>query len=152
MNIGTRIFTLFNGRRVGRDRYGNSYYEMRRAKAGARIRRWVDYAGVPDASKVPPEWHAWLHHTTAAPLSELARRPWWKPHQPNLTGTSLAYRPAGHDYSGGVRAAATGDYEAWSPGLPAPVSQSAGRATASLVDSRAAQHGSPTPNATTGHG
>ena len=33
----------------------------------------------------------------------------------NLTGTANAYRPAGALESGGVRAAATGDYEAWNP-------------------------------------
>jgi NADH:ubiquinone oxidoreductase subunit len=37
-------------------------------------------------------------------------------HQPNLTGTPQAYRPAGHDYAGGRRNRTTGDYEAWTPG------------------------------------
>jgi NADH:ubiquinone oxidoreductase subunit len=44
------------------------------------------------------------------------RRVWEKPHQANLTGTPQGYRPAGHDYAGGKRAAASGDYEAWTPG------------------------------------
>ena len=43
-------------------------------------------------------------------------RAWQKPHVPNLTGTADSYRPAGHDYQGGKRAKATGDYEAWTPG------------------------------------
>ena len=30
--------------------------------------------------------------------------------------TADSYRPAGHDYQGGKRAKATGDYEAWTPG------------------------------------
>ncbi|MDP6219258.1 MAG: NADH:ubiquinone oxidoreductase subunit NDUFA12, partial [Alphaproteobacteria bacterium] len=34
---------------------------------------------------------------------------------PNLTGTKFAHRPAGHVLKGGKRAAATGDYEPWSP-------------------------------------
>ena len=33
----------------------------------------------------------------------------------NLTGTGDAYRPGGHEFKGGERASATGDYEAWSP-------------------------------------
>ena len=65
---------------------------------------------------VPSEWHAWLHYTTNAPLVEQARRPWEKPHLPNVTGTAAGYRPSGHDYQGGERARATGDYEAWTPG------------------------------------
>ena len=65
---------------------------------------------------VPPEWHAWLHHTTAAPLAETKLYPWQQEHQPNLTGTAHAYRPAGHDYVGGTRRVTGGDYEAWTPG------------------------------------
>ncbi len=116
MNIGTRLHTWLNGRLVGRDGIGNAYYEDRRAREGAPRRRWVAYAGEPEASSVPPEWHAWLHYTTDAPLPDTGRRPWQKPHQANPTGTAASHRPAGHDYEGGKRAAATGDYEAWTPG------------------------------------
>ena len=116
MNIGTRIFTLLNGRRVGQDAIGNIYYEDRRPRVGAPRRRWVDYKGEPEASSVPPEWHAWLHYTVDAPLAETGRKTWQKPHQPNLTGSAASYRPAGHDYAGGKRAAASGDYESWTPG------------------------------------
>ena len=116
MNIGTRLFTLLKGRRVGADGAGNVYYTERRPRPGLRARRWVDYAGAPDASAVPAEWHSWLHHTTDAPLPEAGRRPWQKPHLANATGTAAGYRPPGHDYSGGHRAAASGDYEAWTPG------------------------------------
>ncbi len=116
MNIGTRIHTWLSGRYVGRDGIGNVYYEDKRARTGLHRRRWVAYAGVPEASTVPPEWHAWLHYTTDAPLPEDTRRPWQKPHLPNATGTVASYRPPGHDYQGGQRAAATGDYESWTPG------------------------------------
>lgn len=118
MNIGTRIHTWLNGRKVGRDADGNVYYEDKRASHGERVRRWVIFAGPDDASAVPPEWHAWLHYTTDAPLS-VAPRPWLKPHRPNPTGTPASYRPGGHDYQGGHRARATGDYEAWTPDAPA---------------------------------
>jgi NADH:ubiquinone oxidoreductase subunit len=115
--IGTRLFTLFHGRPVGRDSAGNRYYRSRGgAHREGRERRWVVYNGAVDASRVPPEWHAWLHHTTDLPLPEPARFPWQRPHVPNETGTAAGYRPPGHDYQGGVRAAATGDYEAWTPG------------------------------------
>ncbi len=116
MTLGTRLFTWFKGHPVGSDEAGNRYFVERRPIAGRRTRRWVIYAGGVDASAVPPEWHAWLHYTTDAPLAVTARRPWQKPHLANLTGTGAGYRPPGHDYSGGTRAAATGDYEAWTPG------------------------------------
>ncbi len=116
MNLGTRLFTWFHGRPVGRDTEGNRYYEERRARTGMRRRRWVAYAGPAEASAVPPEWHAWLHYTTDAALPEGPQRPWQKPHLPNLTGTPEGYRPPGHDYQGGQRPPATGDYEAWTPG------------------------------------
>jgi len=115
MTIGTRLFTRLRGREVGRDRFGNVYYEERRPRPGMRRRRWVIYARNVDASEVPPEWHAWLHYTTDAPLPEVKLYPWQKEHQPNLTGTPLAYRPPGHDLEGGRRQRATGDYEAWTP-------------------------------------
>lgn len=115
MTIGTRLFTKLRGREVGRDRFGNIYYEERRKRAGQRQRRWVMYARAVDASEVPPEWHAWLHYTLDAPLPEGKLYPWQQEHQPNLTGTPAAYRPPGHDLEGGRRARATGDYEAWTP-------------------------------------
>ncbi len=117
MNIGTLLLTWLSGARVGTDAQGNEYYQERRpAPAGRRRRRWVLYRQGPvEASRVPPEWHSWLHYTTAAPLAA-APRVWVKPHQPNLTGTSEGYRPPGHDYAGGRRPPATGDYESWTPG------------------------------------
>jgi NADH:ubiquinone oxidoreductase subunit len=114
-NIATRLFTARQGRKVGEDNYGNVYFEQRVVRAGARQRRWVVFAGAAEASKVPPEWHCWLTHTVDAPLTDSPHYAWQKPHLPNLTGTAQSYRPKGHDYRGGERAAATGDYEAWAP-------------------------------------
>jgi NADH:ubiquinone oxidoreductase subunit len=116
MNIGTWLFTKLRGHQVGTDAAGNRYFQDKKPRAGQRVRRWVFYAGPPEASVVPPEWHAWLHYTTDAPLPETGRMPWQKPHLPNATGTPLSYRPPGHDYEGGHRARATGDYESWTPG------------------------------------
>jgi NADH:ubiquinone oxidoreductase subunit len=116
MSLTTRLFTYFRGRPVGRDAVGNRYFEEKRQRPGLRQRRWVMYPGAVEASTVPPEWHAWLHYTTDAPLPDLVRKAWQKPHEPNLTGTPLGYRPPGSDYLGGERAPATGDYESWTPG------------------------------------
>ena len=114
MTLGTWLYTKFKGQKVGEDDIGNVYYRSPRKRAGNREERWVVFAGEPEASIVPPEWHSWLHHTTDEPV-KAEREPWHKPHQCNLTGTEDAYLPPGHDRMGGNRLVATGDYEAWSP-------------------------------------
>ena len=90
--IGTRIFTALRGRLVGKDGFGNTYYEERQLPPGRRAKRWVVYAGVDDASTVPAEWFGWLHHTSDAPLPESVRKSWQKPFVPNLTGTGASAR------------------------------------------------------------
>jgi len=115
-SIGTRLYTMLRGEQVGSDEFGNKYYRNS-TRLNGRERRWVIYKGGKEASKIPPEWHAWVHHTVDAPLSEAAAQPenWQQSHLPNLTGTLNAYHPQGSDSRGGRRAAATGDYDAWSP-------------------------------------
>ena len=68
MNLGTWLFTLLKGRRVGADAVGNIYYEERRPRAGYRSRRWVVYAGAPEASRraAGVARLAALHHRRAA--------------------------------------------------------------------------------------
>jgi len=129
MGILANTFTWWNGAtfgtwlglrgktRVGDDALGNVYYEGGSDTSG-RPRRWVIYSGSNDASRVPPEWFGWLQHLIDdVPDRALPpARAWERPAMPNLTGTNAAYRPAGALEAGGRRAAATGDYEAWTPG------------------------------------
>ncbi len=122
--IGTALFTRRHGELVGTDALGNRYYRDRRGKTPRSFAasmykegRWVIYKGEPEATKVPPEWHGWLHHQTKdVPAADNPlRRTWQVPHQINPTGTEEAYRPQGHTLKGEHRARATGDYEAWTP-------------------------------------
>jgi NADH:ubiquinone oxidoreductase subunit len=120
--IGTRLFTWLWGEEVGRDGAGNRYFRHKRGGTtmGCSLqkeRRWVIYRGEDEASRVPPEWHLWLHHTTDEIPPKGAGRmyPWMREHVPNLTGTDHAYRPPGHTLQGGRRDRATGDYEPWTP-------------------------------------
>jgi NADH:ubiquinone oxidoreductase subunit len=121
MTIGTRLYTWWRGVEVGSDAAGNRYFRDKTGATrndGKREKRWVMYVGDAEASKVPPEWHVWLHHMTSQPPTGDAKpsvKPWQKEHIPNLTGSPQAYRPPGHDYQGGHRARATGDYEPWNP-------------------------------------
>jgi NADH:ubiquinone oxidoreductase subunit len=124
MTLGTRLMTWFRGELVGSDLFGNRYYRdksQRKLERGggrfSREKRWVIYNGEAEGSRVPPEWHGWLHHTVDE-LPQDGGRPkysWQKPHLPNQTGTPDAYRPPGSLVRGGHRAAATGDYEPWKP-------------------------------------
>lgn len=116
--IGTSLWSARNGVRVGEDGEGNVYYEAKKPDGvfGYK-RRWVIYAGANDSSRVPPEWHGWLHHQVEGTPDEALPpvRAWQKQGKANLTGSREAYRPSGSLDAGGVRAAATGDYEAWVP-------------------------------------
>ncbi|MEB8388701.1 NADH:ubiquinone oxidoreductase subunit NDUFA12 [Rhodobacteraceae bacterium KMM 6894] len=108
--LNTQLYTWRKGVKVGEDGEGNVFY---RTKDGAR--RWVIYNGEIEASRISPEWHGWLHGTFQDAPSEhpLPHKPWEKPHLENLTGTPLAYAPAGS-----IRRAEPverSDYEAWSP-------------------------------------
>ena len=116
--MGTRFYTWRKGRLVGEDGQGNRYYEARDgSEVGGYQRRWVIYNGLAEASRVPPDWHGWLHHTVDVPPTQEAYTPrsWQRPHRPNMTGTKLAYRPKGSILRGGQRPGATGDYEPWRP-------------------------------------
>jgi NADH:ubiquinone oxidoreductase subunit len=110
---GTRLFTLRKGKKVGEDKDGNIYYQEKNGP-----RRWVIYKNGPvEASRVPAEWHGWLHYTvdTLPTDNPPVLQDWEKDHIPNLTGTAAAYAPAGSIRKGGSRAATTSDYEAWKP-------------------------------------
>lgn len=111
--IGTRLFTWRKGRLVGEDAQGNRYYT---SNDGAG-RRWVIYNGEAEASRVPPDWHGWLHKTVDTPPTEENYTPfaWQKPHKPNLTGTPGAYKPDGSLANRRERPRVTGDYDAWQP-------------------------------------
>lgn len=115
---GTRLYIARKMRFVGEDALGNRYYEQRKGTGPHGMpRRFVTYKDYAEASKVPPEWHGWLHHTVATPPTEEAYepKPWELPHQPNTTGTAAAYRPAGSILSAARRPKATGDYKPWRP-------------------------------------
>lgn len=94
MITGTYLLTWFMGKQIGQDEYGNCYYRGRNKKLWNRERRWVMFKGNIEASKVPPEWHAWLHHTVEKPLIKAVVRAadWQTKHLPNLTGTIYAVR------------------------------------------------------------
>src|SRR3546814_1101218 len=64
---------------VGTDGQGNRYYEAKNgATVGGYPRRWVLYNGYAEASRVPPEWHGWVHNTVDTPptAETYTPKPW----------------------------------------------------------------------------
>ena len=89
--IGTFIYTLFLGKLVGVDEFGNKYYSNSKGK------RWVIYKNRVESSKIPPEWHLWIHFMAnkKPPSDNIRKYDWQKKHEENLTGTANAHKPEG---------------------------------------------------------
>ena len=87
--IGTFLYTIFFGRLMGKDDFGNKYYQNKKGK------RWVIYNGEINASKITSDWFSWIHHTTNKLPEEKDDNKyfWQKPHQENKTGTQKSYKP-----------------------------------------------------------
>ena len=106
--LGTFIYTLFTGKLAGIDEFGNKYYSNSKGK------RWVIYEKNVESSKIPPEWHLWIHFMKAdIPSKDIKKFSWQKKHSENLTGTKQAYKPDGslvHNSKNNLK-----KYETWKP-------------------------------------
>ena len=88
--IGTFVYTLFFGKFVGKDEFGNKYYSSSQGK------RWVIYKSKVESSRIPPEWHLWIHFLKkSTPSDDKKNFKWQKKHEENLSGTIKAYKPDG---------------------------------------------------------
>jgi len=88
--IGTFIYTIFTGKFSGKDEFGNKYYSNNKGK------RWVIYKNTIEASKIPAEWHSWIHFLSRnVPPENIKKFFWQKKHEENLTGTKNAHKPDG---------------------------------------------------------
>ena len=86
--FGTYLKTLFTGRFVGKDNFGNKYYQNKKGD------RWVIYYSDVEASKITSEWFLWMHHTVdKVPSNNEKKHFWQKKHKENKTGTKDRYRP-----------------------------------------------------------
>ena len=112
--VTTSLNSALTGEKVGTDAQGNTYYRAKKPYPkshpfAGKERRWVIYNGANDASRVPAEWHGWLHGSfDGVPESNLPPpRIWETEYSPNATGTTKAHRPH--------RDLQDTAYEAWSP-------------------------------------
>ena len=86
--LGTFLKTLFFGKYVGVDSYGNKYYQSKKNE------RWVVYARNIEATKITSEWYLWMHHTIdKIPDIKDSRHSWQKKHLENQTGTPNSFKP-----------------------------------------------------------
>jgi len=86
--FGTFFYTMFFGKFVGKDEFGNKYYKNKKEK------RWVIYNGEINASKITSDWFSWIHHiSNKTPIeSQKEKFSWQKPHKENKTGTKEALK------------------------------------------------------------
>jgi len=110
MQFISQFIIKFSHRKIGSDEFGNSYFEGRNGK------RYIVYKGSAEASKIPAEWHGWIHYTTdIAPININTRKhSWQKIHLPNLTGTKNAYSPQVAKKNSSV-AKEKKPYQSWHP-------------------------------------
>ncbi len=92
----TSLSLAFSANFIGADDYQNKYYESKkRTDDFGRKKRFCIYKGTVEASKIPANWHAWVHHSGDAPLV-YKRLFWFKSHTPVVTGTPYAFSPNKH--------------------------------------------------------
>lgn len=111
--VGTNLFTLLKGKKVGEDYLGNSYYESKDQE-----KRWCIYCDQSEASRISPEWNNWLRFiSSTVPTSNNFTYDWQKIFNGNSTGLDSAYKPSI------IRSGLTdddldsyqSDYKAWKP-------------------------------------
>tara|TARA_Y100000817_G_C16754168_1_gene498470 strand:- start:88 stop:438 length:351 start_codon:yes stop_codon:yes gene_type:complete len=86
--FGTFLKTLFFGKFVGKDSFGNKYYKSKKDE------RWVIYSKNIEATKITSDWYLWMHHTIdKIPSKDDKKFIWQKDHLENKTGSKDSYKP-----------------------------------------------------------
>jgi NADH dehydrogenase len=86
--FGTFLKTLFFGKYVGSDQYGNKYYKSKKNE------RWVVYSKNIEATKITSDWYLWIHHTVdKIPDKKDIKHVWQKTHLENQTGSDNSFKP-----------------------------------------------------------
>ena len=85
--FGTFLKTLFFGKFVGKDEFGNKYYKNKQNE------RWVVYYNNFEDTKITSDWFMWMHHTIdKIPNNNEKKYNWQKNHLENKTGFKDAYK------------------------------------------------------------
>ena len=93
-NLGTTLYTIFFGKAVGQDEFGNRYFVSKKST----LRKWVLYKNKKDPTIIPVNWQQWLtgDNNEKPPLENRpnVKYTWEKGRMQNNTGTAEAYHPA----------------------------------------------------------
>ncbi len=94
-NIGTILYSLFNGKKIGEDYQGNKFYIHKKNKK----KRWVLYKKLIDPTSLEVKWQVWLTDTNIDKETMLSDKnyKWQKNKKANLTGTQNSYHPVNND-------------------------------------------------------
>lgn len=103
--LSSLIYAKLFGQYVGSDIYNNQYYVITRT---GQQKRWVIYNGIYDPSKIPVEWHRWLHFNQALIPINYSQK--WIP---NVTGTHFIQNSITSIEN--IPQSALRCYENWSP-------------------------------------
>lgn len=94
IDLKVYILSVFSGKLIGKDEFGNRYYESKKVDRYNKKRRWVLYNGEPEASKIPSGWHSWIHYKTDLLNTNLnLEHNWEKNHQENQTKNFINEKP-----------------------------------------------------------
>jgi len=106
MNFINKFLIRLKAKSVGFDEFGNEYFEDKAKK------RYCIYKGIVEPSKIPAEWHGWMHYNSDVVPKNINTHKfsWQKIHQPNLTGTKNSYSPKNSSQKN-----TSSEYEAWKP-------------------------------------
>ena len=86
--FGTFLKTLFFGKYMGKDEFGNKYYKNKKDE------RWVIYSNNIEPTQITSDWFMWIHHTiNNIPNKNDKKYIWQKNHLENQTGSKNDYKP-----------------------------------------------------------
>mgnify|MGYP001026532741 FL=1 len=60
MSLGFKIYSYLNGKVVGKDTFGNTFFVSKKKLS----KRWVIYSKGFGPASLPTNYHNWLHNTT----------------------------------------------------------------------------------------
>ena len=70
--FGTFLKTLFSGKYVGQDDFGNKYYKNNRDD------RWVIYSKNIESTSITSDWYMWMHHTVDKVPNKIEKKYIWQ--------------------------------------------------------------------------
>lgn len=109
MSILDNLFIKVFNKHVGTDQFGNKYFISKKKNYLGKCKRFVIYNGKEISSKIPPNWHGWVHYLTdEIPGDDNLLYSWQKEHMPNVTGTIYAKDSAKNPVSKKT-------YSSWNP-------------------------------------